>query len=471
MCFDSRWVPVIIGLFIWTLSTRGKITVSGDEPHYLIIAESLLADRDLNLANNYAQNDGRRFGADGLTSGAHARPNRAGALWSVHDIGVPVLFLPVYAVATRLAARAPESLLARFHQTRGLFAFSLLGLTLIAMTVWATWLLLRGMDRVAAQWSGVVVLVLALSPPVLPYAMLLFPETPAFAVICAVVWLVCLSPDERTRWRVTAVIAAVGLLPWLHRKYVFFVFGLAFLIAWTYRVWLVQQPRRVWVALGGLLVLPQLALHIWTVYEWGNLGGPHMLDYIPFSLAWLPRGGLGMIFDRERGLLGYAPVYVLIPACWALTWRQSWPLAVPIMSLFLPLAAFVSWDGGFSPAARFLVPITPLLILPVASAMRYSVVRWSAVPLLILQAMVTLLAWWHPPDLWPREQGTNRIFDKIPVIGRPYEYWLPSILTGDSLAQGWICVATLSILTTIIVLAARRVDATRAAKLERQLAD
>jgi hypothetical protein len=89
----SRWVPVIIVLFLWTLSTRGKITVSGDEPHYLIIAESLLADRDLDLANNYAQNDGRRFGADGLTSGAHARPNRAGALWSVHDIGVPVLFL------------------------------------------------------------------------------------------------------------------------------------------------------------------------------------------------------------------------------------------------------------------------------------------------------------------------------------------------------------------------------------------
>jgi hypothetical protein len=76
----SRWVPVTIGLFLWTLSTRGKITVSGDEPHYLMVAESLLADWDLNLANNYAQNDGRRFGADGLTSGVHARPNRAGAL-------------------------------------------------------------------------------------------------------------------------------------------------------------------------------------------------------------------------------------------------------------------------------------------------------------------------------------------------------------------------------------------------------
>ena len=459
MKLPSRWVPVIIVLFLWTLSTRGKITVSGDEPHYLIIAESLLADRDLDLANNYAQNDGRRFGADGLTSGAHARPNRAGALWSVHDIGVPVLFLPIYAVTTRLAAHAPESLIARFHQTRGLFAFSLLGLTLIAMTVWATWLLLRGMERIAPKWSAIIVLVLALSPPVLSYAILLFPETPAFAVVCAVVWLVCLSPDELTRRRVTVVVAAVGLLPWLHRKYAFLVFGLAFLIAWTHRAYLVQQPRRVWLMLGSVLVLPQLALHIWTVYTWGNLGGPQMLDYLPFSLAWLPKGALGMIFDRERGLLGYAPIYLLVPACWALTWRQSWPLAVPIMALFLPLAAFLTWSAGYSPAARFLMPITPLLMLPAAGAVKYSVVRWSAVPLLILQVTVTLLAWWYPRDLWPRELGTNRIFDKIPVIGRGYEYWLPSIATGDSLAQGWICVATLAILTTVIVLAARRVDA------------
>jgi hypothetical protein len=166
-----------------------------------------------------------------------------------------------------------------------------------------------------------------------------------------------------------------------------------------------------------------------------------------------------MIFDRERGLLGYAPIYLLVPACWALTWRQSWPLAVPILALFLPLAAFLTWSAGYSPAARFLMPITPLLTLPAASAVKYSVVRWSAVPLLILQVTVTLMAWWYPRDLWPRELGTNRIFDKIPVIGRGYEHWLPSIATGDSLAQGWICVATLAILTTAIVLAARRVDA------------
>ena len=42
-----RWPSVVIVLFIWTLTTHGKFTVSGDEPHYLIISESLLADGDL----------------------------------------------------------------------------------------------------------------------------------------------------------------------------------------------------------------------------------------------------------------------------------------------------------------------------------------------------------------------------------------------------------------------------------------
>ena len=51
-------IAAIVFLFTWTLTTHGKYSASGDEPHYLMIAESLRTDGDLNVANNYLQNDG-----------------------------------------------------------------------------------------------------------------------------------------------------------------------------------------------------------------------------------------------------------------------------------------------------------------------------------------------------------------------------------------------------------------------------
>ena len=67
-----------IVLVSWGLTTHGRYSATGDEPHYLMIAQSLRADGDLDLANNYAQHDGVLFGAAGLEPETHARPGRGG---------------------------------------------------------------------------------------------------------------------------------------------------------------------------------------------------------------------------------------------------------------------------------------------------------------------------------------------------------------------------------------------------------
>src|SRR5262245_59974283 len=97
---NGRWrrragwaVPVFIFLNVWGMTTRGRVSVSGDEPHYLMVAESLWSDHDLDLRNNYDQHDGRWFAVPALTPGGHNRSTPSGALWAVHDIGVPVVLL------------------------------------------------------------------------------------------------------------------------------------------------------------------------------------------------------------------------------------------------------------------------------------------------------------------------------------------------------------------------------------------
>ena len=115
------------------LAMHAKYSVDGDEPHYLIVAESLLRDGDMNLANNYARDDGARFGRSGVPPASHVRTELRGQLYPVHDIGLPILLVPVVAVARGLSELVPDAVLARLKQSRGLFAYSLIAMMMMAL--------------------------------------------------------------------------------------------------------------------------------------------------------------------------------------------------------------------------------------------------------------------------------------------------------------------------------------------------
>ncbi len=454
----SRWaVPLFVFLCVWGLTTRGKFSVSGDEPHYLMIAESLLSDHDLDLSNNYANGDGRWFAVKDLAPGPHTVRKPDGAAWSVHDIGVAVVLLPAYAVTTRLAAYAPEGLLARFRMSRGLFAYALISLVMAAgVAVGLSWLL-RGLARIApARVAIAVTLVIGLAPPVFSHAFLVFPDTPALVVTCAVVWVLCVRPEEWTRGRMAALILAVGSLPWLHRRLSFLTLGLAIVIFLHCRSWFAARTTGERITLAGLFLVPQIALHVWTFNAWGHLGGPHMLAGLPFNPARWQHGSLGLLFDRERGLFGYAPFYLIVPACFALTWRETRLLLVPIVLAAAPMTIYADWTAGFSPAARFLVPLIPFLAIPLARAASHRTVRIVALTLLAFQALIAIVIWQHPRALWPKNIATNSALERIPVIGPAYEGLLPSIATGDPVMWGWAWVAALGLGTAVLLRLERR---------------
>src|SRR4030095_10350880 len=87
-------VPVVVFLVIWGLTTHGKFSLTGDEPHYLVMAESLRADGDLDLGNNYDP-PASPPAPEPVVIEQHARLDRRGRLRSVHDPGVAMLLLPV----------------------------------------------------------------------------------------------------------------------------------------------------------------------------------------------------------------------------------------------------------------------------------------------------------------------------------------------------------------------------------------
>ena len=421
-------IALICFLFTWTLTTHGKYSVTGDEPHYLMVTHSLVHDRDLDLANNYAHDDGRWFGHERLQAGPHARIARTGQLLSVHDIGLPVLLVPAYIVAERIATIPSAGLLARFRMSRGLFAYSIVSLFLILVTTRAMTLVAEGLAAsIAPTTAALLVVVAAISPPVVSHAFLVFPEVPALVVTAIVVWFVTKVQEPQDRVTIVWLIAMVGCLPWAHRKYSLYACGLLFVLLWMARSARdeMSRPHR-WLA-AALFLLPQAAFHAWTWREWGTLSGPQLSEAFPFTLAAFKNGLVGLWLDRQSGLLSYAPVYWLLPVCWAMTWRRTWPFIVPALLLYLPMAAFIEWWGGFSPAARYLVPIVPLCAVPVAAALRSTGIKIGAAALVVPQVAIDIIVWQHPRALWPQDSGLNPALESLGAAGRAYERLLPPI--------------------------------------------
>jgi len=422
-----RKVAIVIFFFAWTLTTHGKYSASGDEPHYLMMAQSIVADHDLDLANNYANNDGRLFGHDHLGSGPHALPTRTGQLRPVHDPGLAVLLLPVYVTGQAVARLPTDAMLERVHMTRGLFAYSIISLFLIGLTAFALMLLGYGLSRLADERiAAAVVLMIGLSPPVLSYSFLVFPEVVAMALSCTVVWFVLKAPEERDRVIVLALALAAGLLPWMHHKFLLYAAGLLLLVAYKRWSLVTALPRSSqWLAVA-LFALPQIGLQLLTLPIWGTLTGGLAANGLPFDRVSFRDGVVGLWINRTSGLLAFAPMFWLFPACAVLTFRRTWPFLAVTLLVYLPAAAYVDWPAGFSPAARYLAPLIPLWSVAIADALRYRPVRIAALVLAVPQLVVDAVVWQHPRWLWPADPS-NRMLEALGPIGRAYEALLPPI--------------------------------------------
>jgi len=416
--------------------------VTGDEPHYLMVAQSLAADGDLDVANNYARNDGARFGGSGTRPELHARVSRTGRTLPVHDLGLPVLLLPAYVAATSAARVPSDALLQRFRMNRGLFAYSLISLLVICVSTAAAGVTIGALRASGASsvHANVIVAVAWLSPPILSNAFLVFPEPFALLVTACTVAL-WTRQDRAWTWRESATVAMLGALPWLHRKFALYALALLLVLLWRRSTAVRALPlgRKVSIACA-FLVLPAL-LAAWTLVEWGNLAGPLAIDRLPFSWSAFSHGIAGTVLDRENGLVWWAPAYALLPAAWWMRRSWLWPWLIPIAALVIPSAAHDQWWGGFSPAGRFLVPLVPVFCLAAVPLAEHRLLRAAAVALLVPQLLMAAYAWQHPRMLWPQGDGENRVLAVLmPPLSAAYRA-IPSFRTAP--ADAWAPAAAL----------------------------
>ncbi len=441
----------------------GTVFPGGDEPHYLVIAQSLWWDGDLRIENNHERGDTleyypRRLAPHYLTRGAD------GEIYSVHPIGLPVLATPIYALLGY----------------RGVVGWLVLVAAAASTVAWWLAFAVSGSRRAATlAWAAAT-----LTAPFVFNSFTVYPEVPASLLVVLTYGLAAGFLGGRTgAWRWAACGVALAMLPWLSTKYVPMAGALGAVV--LARLWWPEPQEagttmpaagivRRWRETVAVCVPPAISLIAWIAFFWTIWGNPW--PSAPYGASsgtearHLASGAPGLLLDQEYGLLVVAPVLWLALVGLArmvgerAARRTGCEVALVGLTLLSTVGAFHLWWGGSAAVGRPLIAAVPLLAIPLAWQVRkrsgdralqagYLVVLALSLANVVVAATQNrglllasgrdgaskILEWWSP--WWPVTAIAPSFIVDPPVLALGYALvWLvPAWLVALGLRQLTLC--------------------------------
>ena len=86
---------LLYGGVAWRFAGSGLFP-GGDEPHYLVLAQSLWRDHDFKIENNHARGDTLEYYRLPLQP-HYLERGRDGEIYSIHPVGLAIVAAPIYA--------------------------------------------------------------------------------------------------------------------------------------------------------------------------------------------------------------------------------------------------------------------------------------------------------------------------------------------------------------------------------------
>jgi hypothetical protein len=353
-------------------------------------------------------------------------------IFYINAPGPGLLLVPAYLVDRFLNRTFGTEL-----QVAAIVCWQLLGALLVYQTV------LAASDLAGRAAAVVAAFAMALVVPVLFYTFQIYPELPAALLLVFAFRKLVLDPLPSSLGVLLAAVA-LAALPWLHQKYSVVSAVLAVYAVTRFA----RRQGRGFVVEGKslvLLLLP-LAISAYSIFLYnhaltGSLSPTatfEAADRSSFAPGSFPRGLLGLLFDRENGILVFAPFYLL-----ALVGASDFaerhrpivsPLALVVFAYLFVIGSFPYWPGAVSTMGRYILSILPLLVLLIARVAKRSfddgVLAGASMALVSLSLAVSasfvkdLIPSYQPFLLWDR------------VLYSDPEQYLPNFLSEGFLGSG-----------------------------------
>ena len=332
-------------------ASRGA-SITGDEPFYLMTTQSLLADGDLDLRNQYESRSYTSFFDHADDLWYQSLPTPDGRILSPHNPGLSVLVIPGFALAGLRGVQVQLMLLAAATMSLAfVLAYRLTGHRLIC---WAATL---GVGLTATAFI---------------YATEIYPEFPA-ALALVVALLVATRRGRPGIYDALYLAAAVTAMCWLGSKYAALVLPVA-----GYFLLRANWPARIALtAVGGVsaALFAWFHLHVFggltpygvnVVYsQWNTvqiLGG-HVEFADRYYRLW------GLFVDRRFGIGRWAPLLLAAAPALALlvmkTWEHRLVLVLIVIQLLIATFVAITMMGWWFPG-RTMLTVLPLFVIPLA---------------------------------------------------------------------------------------------------------
>ncbi|MBN2384438.1 hypothetical protein JXQ70_16310 [bacterium] len=447
---------------------------TGDEPNYLIVTHSLVADHDLDLANNYRDKDYQVFYSAHLYH--RVMVDRQGRWLPSQGIGLPLLLVPGYMIGLKTG--------------QPVFWCRLIVTVLAIICLYQVVRLLMVELGLTHQglWGVVAV---AGSSPFMVYAHQLYPEIPGALFMV----LACRYSLRPGRWAPLGAGLCAGLLPWFGIKFIVplaALMGVWFLMALP--LWpchrellaLYRRPFRLSFSVALIMVLV-FFLSFYALYGTFDFVKTHGIkaettDEPGGSLGWsvlygfkhLAEAGriaLGNLIDQRVGVLIYSPVYLFFLTGLMLSFTHGHPFGFMALAIVVSHWALFAWTGqweGFCPPSRYLVPLGPFFaywLALVFMRMQSHGLRWLVKGLAVASVasglfIITHLHRFYHFVLWRNPDEKNH---ELMILSNKIIDWttvFPSLTQTQPDYTSWIVFSALVlVLTAVTLMMVRRTSA------------
>jgi hypothetical protein len=359
--------------------------LSGDEPHYLIVSNSLWLDGDADVKNDYLDRRFLLFYLHGIDP--HVNPaifNLSSPHWySQHGVGLPAVLVPGVMVGRVRGADIEMAILAT--------VVLLLTFLWVRCFTGGLWL-----PAIAAAAIG-------FSPFFLGLEGRIFPDLATAALLLGC--LLILELPRKQPWQLLLLGVLVGMSPWFHFKnaLAFATVGVIALVQ-VVRSTTGQDRARRLLTLAAPMAIAAIGYEL-VVRDWYGSWLPTRM-FPPGNNVFALSEGRGLAaasFDAARGLLTNNPALLLILLGLPL-WMRAWPgpfrrLALIVAPTILLQATFNDWSGGLAPAGRYELQFAPVLAPAVAIVLQKVPIPVRALAGVLMGFQVALASafiWLHP---------------------------------------------------------------------------